>query len=415
MLYVAPFESVTFIWCEWRYHTEMIARNAERALAKLAQQYPVLTVTGPRQAGKTTVCRTLFAHKPYVNLEPLDARERVRSDPRGFIAEHRGGAVIDEVQHVPELLSYLQEEVDERPEPGRFVLTGSQHFGLHRDIAQSLAGRTTVFELLPPSYDELLRFPDAPRDLMRALWAGAYPRIFDRAIDPARWYADYVTTYVQRDVRQLVAVSNLEAFTTFVRLCAGRSGQELKLAELGADAGVSQPTARQWLSILETGYLCRRLPAWHRNLRKRVIKAPKLVFFDSGLMCFLLGIGSPEQLRHHPLRGAVFETWVAAEIHKARAHAGQTTWLSHHRETRGAEVDVVVETARALLLVEAKSGATISSDFFRGLDGLAASLRDLEPQRPVEEILVYGGDQQERRSHAQVVPWRDIHAVGWTD
>jgi predicted AAA+ superfamily ATPase len=394
----------------------MIRRNAERALRELAGQYPVVTVTGPRQSGKTTLCRSLFAGKPYVNLEPIDVRDRVRADPRGFLAQHADGAVIDEVQHVPELLSYLQAEVDERSEPGRFVLTGSEHFGLSRDISQSLAGRTTVFELLPLSHDELLRFDSAPRELMAVLWSGAYPRIFDRGIAPDRWYADYVTTYVQRDVRQLLEVGNLTAFTTFVRLCAGRSGQELNLSGLGADAGVSQPTARGWLSILETTFLCRRLPPWHRNARKQAIKAPKLMMLDSGLMCFLLGILSPEQLRVHPLRGAVFETWVAAEVYKARAHAGQTTWLSHYREPRGAEVDLVVETARALLLVEAKSGATVAPDFFEGLDRAADRLRGLEPSRPIERILVHGGEESSTRNGALILPWRHIQDDGrWLD
>lgn len=393
----------------------MIERNAAGTLRDLARQYPVLTVTGPRQSGKTTLCRALFTGYAYVNLEPLDTRDAVRRDPRGFLAAYRDGVVLDEIQNVPELLSYVQADVDEDNRPGRFILTGSQHFGLSAAIAQSLAGRTAVFQLLPPALDELRRFPDGPADLMTTLWKGAYPRIFDQHVDPSRWHSDYTTTYVQRDVRQIANVTNLESFAAFLRLCAGRSGQELNLNTLGADAGISQPTARAWLSVLETSFLCHRLPAWRRNVRKQTIKASKLHFLDSGLMCFLLGIRSPEQLATHPLRGAVFETWVASEIYKARANRGQTISLSHYRETRGAEVDVVVETGRTLILVEAKSGATVAADFFDGLDTLGALVAQIEPGRVVRRIVAYGGEQPGRAGGTQIVPWTDVPLVDWGD
>ncbi len=393
----------------------MIERNAAGTLLSLAASYPVLTVTGPRQSGKTTLCRALFNDRPYLNLEPLDVREEVRRDPRGFLAQHRDGAVIDEIQNLPELLSYIQADVDDDSRPGRFVLTGSQHLGLSGAIAQSLAGRTAVFQLLPMSLDELRRFPAGTADLLTTLWRGSYPRIFDRNIEPSRWYADYTTTYIQRDVRQIANVSDLERFNTFLGLCAGRSGQEINLNTLGADAGVTQPTARSWLSVLETSFLCYRLPAWRRNVRKQAVKASKLHFMDSGLMCFLLGIRSPEQLATHPLRGAVFETWTAAEIYKARANRGQTVALSHYRETRAMEVDLVVENSRSLMLVEAKSGATVAGDFFKGLDALASRAAELDPARPVERILVYGGVHESQAGGVRVVPWMNVPLVDWAD
>jgi hypothetical protein len=294
-------------------------------------------------------------------------------------------------------------------------MTGSQHFGLSAAISQSLAGRTAVFQLLPPAFDELRRFPNSPADLMTTLWTGAYPRIFDQGIDPSRWHSDYTTTYIQRDVRQIANVTDLQSFTSFLRLSAGRSGQELNLNTLGADAGVSQPTARSWLSVLETSFLCHRLPAWRRNVRKQTIKASKLHFLDSGLMCFLLGIRSPEQLSTHPLRGAIFETWVISEVYKARANLGQTISLYHYRETRGPEVDLILEVGRALILVEAKSGATVARDFFHGLDVLAELIATLEPGRPIEKIVAYGGDQESRTSGVRIVPWMNIPLVNWKD
>lgn len=390
----------------------MIERDLAAALRRVATQYPVVTLTGPRQAGKTTLCRAVFPEKPYVTFEPLDTRAYAREDPRGFLEEHRRGAILDEVQHVPELLSYLQAEVDERPEPGRFVVTGSQHFGLTASISQSLAGRTAVLHLLPPSLGELRRFPGPPVDLLTALWAGAYPRIHDRGIPAPRWLADYVATYVQRDVRQVLNVGDLQAFTTFLRLCAGRTAQELNLSALGADAGVSHNTARSWLSVLEASFICFRLPSWHRNVKKQIVKAPKLHFFDSGLACHLLGIQEPEQLRHHPSRGAIFESWVVSEAYKARVHRALEPRLFHYRDVRD-EVDLVVDTGPSVLLVEAKSGATVTSDFFGPLQRLARLVGVADETTSIGLRLVYGGESAQRRSGVEVVPWGGLDAVGW--
>lgn len=383
----------------------MIQRNLAPILRQAAALYPVLLLVGPRQSGKTTLCRSLFADLPYVSLEPLDRRETAIHDPRGFLDEYRRGAVFDEVQHAPALLSYLQEEVDADATPGRFVLTGSQHFGLTDQVAQSLAGRCGVFTLLPPSWDELQRFPDPPKDLFEALWMGAYPRIHDQRIPPARWLADYLVTYVQRDVRSVLNIGDLLAFTDFVSLCAGRTAQEINLSALGGDAGVSHNTARQWLSVLEAGFLIHRLPAWHSNFRKQIVKAPKLHFIDSGLACHLLDIHEPEQLRHHPLRGAIFESWVAAELLKRQVHAGLPARLRHYRESRGLEIDILLENAGKRLAVEAKSGATVAAEFFRPLEKLRAQLPD------VLAGIVYGGSEIHSRNGIRAVPWNGIEAL----
>jgi len=393
----------------------MIPRNLAPTLIDLATYYPVITVTGPRQSGKTTLCRSTFPDKPYVSLEPLDEREFARSDPRGFLAQHAGGAIIDEIQHVPELLSFLQAEVDARPEHGRFVVTGSQHFGLSAAIAQSLAGRTGVLELLPLGLDEVRRFPKPPVGLFDTLWQGGFPRIFDQGIPAGRWLADYVTTYVQRDVRQVLNVSDLQAFTAFLRLCAGRTAQLLNLSALAADAGISHNTAKAWLSVLETSFLVFRLPAWHRNLTTQMVKSPKLHFVDSGLVCHLLGIREPGQLVHHPLRGAIFETWVASEVYKARAHRGQAPALFHLRQQRGIEVDLLLDSPTRLVLVEAKSGATVAADAFKPLAAAAARLDPRIEGRPIERALVYGGETGQRRSDATVVPWQAVAEFGWAD
>jgi uncharacterized protein len=392
----------------------MIRRDLAAELEDAATRYPVCTVTGPRQSGKTTLCRATFPDHEYVTLEALDERERAREDPRGFLAQHRGGAILDEVQNVPELLSYLQGEVDEDPSPGRFILTGSQHFGLSEAIAQSLAGRTSVLHLLPPSYGELLRFDARPTELWDVLFHGAYPRIFDAGIAPPRWLADYVATYVERDARRVLNIGDLQALGTFVRLAAGRTAQELNLSELGADAGVSHNTARAWLSVLETSFLVHRLPAFHRNLRKRLVKSPKLHFFDSGLVCHLLGIEDAGQLTTHPLRGAIFETWVVSEIYKMRVHAGLRPQMSHVRMARGAELDCVVETGGRYLLVEAKSGATVHSSFLQGLVGFTAELEQAGVEvAQIARRLVYGGAQAQRRSQSEVIPWSGLHEHAW--
>ena len=388
----------------------MIERNLAPTLRTRATQYPVVAVTGPRQSGKTTLCRAVFPDHRYVSLEAEDTRHAAATDPRGFQEEFGEGAVFYEVQRAPGLLSYVQGLVDQDPAPGRFILTGSQHFGLSEALSQSLAGRVGLLHLLPCALDELARFQNHPTELLEVLWNGAYPRIHDRGIPADVWLRDYFSTYIQRDVRQVLQVTDLEAFSTFVRLAAGRTATEVNLSGLGSDAGVRHNTARSWLSVLETGFLVSRIPAWRRNLRKQQIKAPKLHFLDSGLVCYLLGIRTPEELRHHPLRGQIFESWVVAEIFKGRIHEGLDPNLHHFRDAQGLEVDIVSEAGSKVILGEVKSGATVNADFFKGLRRLGSSLEGAPGVQTVHARLMYGENTRLRQTEIDVVPWNQIPA-----
>jgi len=388
-------------------------RKMAPVMQELAEKYPVLTVTGPRQSGKTTLCRALFPGYGYVNLEPFDQREFAREDPRGLLAEHPDGLILDEIQNVPEVLGYIQEAVDRDASPGRFILTGSQHFALADSVSQSLAGRTSILQLLPLSLEEYDDFGIPLDNLFQTLFAGGYPRIHDRNIAPGRWLADYVATYIERDVRQIANVADLGAFSNFLRLCATHTAQEVNLSALGADAGVSHNTARKWLSILETSFVLMLAPAWHRNIKKQLVKRPKLHFLDAGLACHLLGIRNADELRHHPLRGAVFESWVAAEIYKHHTHRGQLAMLHHYRESRGAEIDIVLQSGNRLIACEAKSGATLHSSFLDHLRQYSERTLSLSPRPEVDLRLVYGGDTRQRRLDVECLGWRQIHEMAW--
>ncbi|HXU30271.1 MAG TPA: ATP-binding protein [Thermoanaerobaculia bacterium] len=391
----------------------MIVRVLEARLRELAGKFPIVTVTGPRQSGKTTLCRAVFPDKPYASLEAPDVQEYARGDPRGFLAEYPDGAVLDEVHRVPELLSYLQPLVDEEPAPGRFVLTGSANFALLQSLGQSLAGRTALLDLLPLSLEEIRRFPEPPNDLTTLLWRGSYPSLYDRGLEPGDWYPSYVATYLERDVRTLLAVGDLLAFQTFLRLCAGRVGQLVNFSNLAAEAGVTHNTSRAWLSVLEAGYVTWRLPPFHANVSKRLVKAPKLHFVDSGLVCYLLGIRSADQLRDHPLRGAIFETWVASEILKSRVHRGLPPSLLFFRDAKGSEVDLVVEDGRSLFAIETKSGRTIAGDFFGGLEQFRALAAEARPDLQTKPFLVYGGAEAQKRTLAEVIPWSELDRHAW--
>lgn len=385
----------------------MIPRTAAPLLRALAARYPVVTVTGPRQSGKTTLCRAAFPDKPHVNLEQPDVRSFAQEDPRGFLATYDGGAILDEVQRVPDLPSYLQALVDERPEPGRFILTGSEQFEVLNRVSQSLAGRTGLVRLLPFSIEELIgHFPVTPVE--RLIRFGFYPRIHDRGLDPTQALGDYFATYVQRDLRALMNIGDLATFERFVRLAAARCGQVLNLSALGADAGVSHATARKWLSLLEASYVAFLLPPYFWNTSKRLVKSPKLYFFDVGLVAYLLGIQNESHVRTHPLRGALFENLVVADAFKWFWHRGRRAPLHFYRDSHGNEIDVLIERADGIFPVEIKAALTVNPDYFRGLRALA-SLYDHPP--PNGGAIVYGGGETQIRSGAMIVPPARVHEL----
>jgi len=380
----------------------MIPRSVEKVLPSLIAGYPVITITGPRQSGKTTLARTCFASKPYVSFENPDTREEAQSDPRSFLERYKDGAVFDEVQRLPEIVSYLQQIVDEGPKSCRFVLTGSQQFGLKSKITQSLAGRSALIHLLPFSYDEVYSFRDENPTLESALFAGLYPPIHDRGLDPQKWYADYVETYIERDVRSLLNIRELSLFQLFLKMCAARCGQLINLSGLGSDCGISHNTAKEWISILEASYILFRVAPYFKNLGKRLVKTPKLYFYDSGLATYLLGIRTREQLSVHPHRGAVFETFVASEILKSSCNSAETPALYFWRDRSGNEIDFLIDRGSDLLPIEAKSGKTVASDW---LDGIK-SWRALAGNRMKHGALIYGGDETYSREAVTVTSWR---------
>ncbi len=343
----------------------------------------------------------------YVSLEDPEQREFALSDPKGFLARFRQGAVIDEAQNAPTLLSYLQGLVDERRRMGEFVLTGSQQFGLMSGITQSLAGRVGRVELLPFSLAELAAADLLPETLDALLWRGGYPPLYDRPVDPQDWFPNYIATYLERDVRQLLAVRDLSLFQRFVRLCAGRNGQLLNLSALANDCGISHTTAREWMSVLQASYLVHLLPPYHANFGKRLVKAPKLYFLDTGLAAALLGIKDAATLNLHPMRGALFEALVVAEFVKQRFNDGKPAALYFWRDSTGNEIDLLFEVGTGLQAVEVKSGATFVRDWLRGLrrwQGLAGD-------QALPPWVIYGGDAGYRREGVEVIPWRGVAAA----
>ena len=386
----------------------IIERDLAPRLLNAAASFPAVTLTGPRQSGKSTLCRHLFPEHKYANLERPDIREFALDDPKGFLADHDGGAIIDEIQHAPELASWLQSLIDEHPEPGRWILTGSQNFSLSESISQSLAGRTAVLHLLPLSLNEIKRFENAPDQLDPVMFHGGYPRIHDQQIDPTEWLASYVATYLERDVRTLARIADLNDFQRFLGLSAGRSGQVLNYSALASDCGISQPTAKAWLSILEASFLVYILPAWSGNIRKRLTRSPRMIFLDTGLLCWLLGLRAPDHLANHPLRGQIFESWGIAEVIKRRLHAGESHGLYYYRDQSGLETDLIIEQAGQAHLVEFKAGQTVTR---RALSTLTRVQNSLPPDYVKKMTLIHGGDQTQNRQNVAVRGWEEISEV----
>lgn len=386
------------------YESTILPRTLGETLLRLSQVLPVVVITGPRQSGKTTLARSIFANKPYITLENPDELAFAQEDPRGFLARFPDGAIFDEAQRWPAMFSWLQGMVDNDRRPGRFILTGSQQFSLMAGITQSLAGRVAVTQLLPLSLAELAtpRYLDTPLD--RLLLTGGYPALHAQAIAAQDWFPSYVATYVERDVRQVMNIQDLGVFQRFLRLCAARTGQLLNLAALAGEAGISQGSARNWLAVLESSYLVHRLPPYHRNFGKRLVKSPKLYFLDVGLACWLLGITSMEMLSIHPMRGALFETWVVSEFIKARFNAGQPANLYFWRDNNGLECDLLFESGRHIQPIEIKSGQTITSDYIRA-GQKAGRIANEEALMP---WLIHGGAEHYERSGVRVVSWRDL-------
>lgn len=397
----------------------MIRRHLAPALRQAAETWPVVTVTGPRQSGKTTLVRAVFPEHDYVSLEAPDLRERALSDPRGLLAQ-ADRMILDEIQRAPDLLSYIQTLVDDDDRPGRFIVTGSQNILLMESVSQTLAGRTALLRLYPFSLAELRGRPlldpftldqhappgrttgsPPPDNLWETLVAGFYPPVHDRGIPPGDWFADYFRTYVERDLREVMRIADLRAFETFVRLGAARTASELNLNSLAGDAGVAQPTARRWLTALEIGYLATTLPPHHSNYRKRLRKRPRLHFLDTGLACFLLGIRDGAMLERHPLRGAIFESFVAAELIKAFAAMRRDAPLFFWRDATGREIDMLIDAGDRLIPIEIKSGQTVASDALRTLAWWTSI-----PANPNRGgALVHGGDKRFALGEYQVLPW----------
>ena len=381
----------------------MIKRTMASTALQIWASYPVVTITGPRQSGKTTLAQTLFPDAEYVNLEVPDVREEAVRDARAFMQRHKAPAIFDEIQNAPEIVSYVQAEVDMARRNSMYVLTGSHQPALQATIAQSLAGRTGILELLPLSLEELIA-AGVKKSRDRWMFDGFMPRLYNKGPEPTRLYTDYFKTYVERDVRQLSNLRNLQSFETFIRLLAGRVSQLLNIDSLASDTGVSATTAKEWLSLLEASYIIRPLHPYYQNFGKRFIKAPKMYFTETGLVCRLLGIKSADQVATHPLVGAIFENMVVMECVKRRLNRGDTDDLYFMRTSHGVEVDLVAEAKGRLSLCEIKAGATFHDDMANNI----RAIDHLLPGRIGQKSVVYSGRETSTADGISVRPFSDF-------
>lgn len=373
----------------------------------MARQYPVVAMLGPRQSGKTTLVKHVFPKKPYASLEDLDTRDYAINDPRGFLSKYSSGAIFDEVQRAPQLFSYLQTIVDNRDKPGLYVLTGSNNFLLQENLSQTLAGRVSLLNLLPFSITELKNSSFPLRNLEHRIFEGFYPRVITKRLSPSEWHANYIQTYLEREVRMIKNVSDIHSFQKFLKLCAGRTGQILNLSVLGSEAGITHNTAKSWISILESSYIIFLLQPYFRNFNKRITKMPKLYFYDTALACSLLGIENHEQLSTHYARGALFESFVISELMKHQLHSGSLSHLYYFRDQSGNEIDCVIEKGNRLLAIEIKASKTIASDFFKGL----LFWQKLTSSDSKTSYILYGGEGNQKREQAQIFDWKHIDQI----
>lgn len=382
----------------------VVGRNIENAIRKFITKYPVLAVTGPRQSGKTTMLKLLFSDYRYVSLENPDNRNFAETDPNGFLKMYDKQVILDEVQRVPALFSYIQTIVDESGMMGQFILSGSQNFHLMENITQSLAGRVALFKLFPFDFQELNSVGLLNESYLENMLKGFYPAIYDRDIPSKSFYSNYIQTYIQRDVSELIAIKETRLFQNFLNLCATRAGQLLNLNSLAKDCGISQPTAKSWLSALENSYIVFQLSPYHKNFSKRVIKTPKLYFYDTGLLLYLLKISNIEQIQKHSIKGNLFENMIISELVKQMHHANNLHDIWFWRDSSGHEVDLLIDSGSKIKIVELKAGITIMSEMFKGLEWFEVNsgLSDLN------KFLIYGGTQSQKRSYGEVVPWNKI-------
>lgn len=385
----------------------MLDRQIEKELKGAAAAYPVVAVLGPRQAGKTTEVKAAFPHYNYVLLEEHDTREFALSDPRGFLQHYKNdhGLIIDEAQHAPELFSYIQGIVDQEHKPGMFILTGSQNFQLNQRISQTLAGRISILTLLPLSINELKdKLPSRYESL---LFSGFYPRVQLDGHDPQKWTQNYITTFVEKDVRQIQAITDLRLFRNFLGLCAGRIGQLLSWSELARDCGITTKTAQSWMSLLEASYLVFLLYPHHENFSKRIVKSPKLYFYDTGIACSLLRIQSEEQLLTHYLKGSLFESMIISDLMKASFNQGLKPNLYFWRDKAGHEIDCLIDQGTTLTPIEIKSGYTLNDNYFKNI----LYWNKLAQKAPSESFLIYGGTEEQKRTQGHVLGWADTESI----
>ncbi len=380
----------------------MIKRNAEKELRILSKQFKAIAIVGPRQSGKTTLARYVFSHLPYISLENPDTRRYAIEDPRGFLENYKNGAIFDEIQRTPEIFSYLQEILDETKSPGKYILTGSNNFLLQENITQSLAGRIAYLTLLPFSLAELTSFEK--KELNKQIFTGFYPPVYDQNLDATKWSSNYIRTYIERDVRQLKNISDLNAFDRFIKLCAGRIGQLLNKSNLAIETGVDNKTIDSWLAVLESSFIIYRLQPHHKNFNKRIVKMPKIYFYDTGLACNLLGITNATQLETHYLKGNIFENFVISEYLKNKFHNGLLTNFFFWRDNTGHEIDLLIENPENLIPIEIKSGKTVHDEFFKNLRYWLKLTGEKGGK------IIYAGDFDQKRSEGiEIISWKSLN------